>query len=184
MRVDAITLVDITKQYVNRYTVVYFMSASPIKITSLFKFRQGSNRLEEIPISLYRCFFYWQCIYNNHLIFKKILQTNPMNWQSVLLNVPIDKHVGLTSNNKTHKRQLKYHILAVSCISNENNNANIMNMINIDIQHRMIINRWFPLQTMMNQFWLTMSRFTFTKFVFLAHTMYIFRPEQKQRWYK
>lgn len=42
-----------------------------------------------------------------------------MNWQSVLSNIPIDKHEGLTSNDKTHKRQLKYHILAVSCISNE-----------------------------------------------------------------
>lgn len=31
MRADTMTLIDITKQYVNRYSVVYFMSAFPHK---------------------------------------------------------------------------------------------------------------------------------------------------------
>lgn len=73
------------------------------------------------------------------LSLKKISQINQMNWQKVLFNVPIDKHIGLTSKVKhIKKRQWKYHILVVSCISNEKYNTNIMNMINIDIQHVMI----------------------------------------------
>lgn len=52
-----------------------------------------------------------------------------MNWQNVLSDIPIDKHVRLTSKSKTHKKAM---------ISNEKYITNIMNMINIDIQHGMI----------------------------------------------
>lgn len=84
-------------------------------------------------------FFYWQFIYNKHFIFKKYIANQSIDSAKSSIKIPIDKHVRLTSKSKTYKkRQWKYHILVVSCISNEKYNTNIMNMINIDIQHVMI----------------------------------------------
>lgn len=116
------------------------------------------------------------------LSLKKISQINQMNRQNVLSNIPIDKHVRLTSKSKTHKkRQWKYHILVVSCISNEKYNANIMNMINIDIQHVMIhvINTCILLSVLIDK-----EPFYFHQVCISSPHRVYFRPKHKERWYK
>lgn len=62
MRADTMTLIDITKQYVNRYSVVYFMSAFPIKIPPVFKFRYRKQFGKKTKLLQYLCigaFFYY-----------------------------------------------------------------------------------------------------------------------------
>lgn len=97
---------DITKQYmyVNTYTVGFLWVLPLIKSHLYLNLDKGRPSCSNI-YALVHFFFYWQCIYNKHLIFKKISQIYQISWQSDLLHEPILEDIRMTVNTTTHTRQ-------------------------------------------------------------------------------